>query len=139
MISRTSGINCLPQQNCGFGNTATKLRVSEGPDGAQFYMNYEIPSSTTDFGEHIIIAETHFGTVKKSFYVISELDSVTTPVDTPTSITSITKKSIEKFNRIPESQIPITLTEKSVDDNTLSPRVISGSLFTDSNETCDPY
>ena len=123
-----STISCLEGQNCGLGNSIKKIRVSEGTNGAQFFMNYKIPSSA-NFGEHTIIAETHFGTVKKSFYVINELDSVSTP-ETDPSQTPLTKKSIEKFNRISESQIPITLTEKSVDENTLSPRVISGSLFT---------
>ena len=37
---------------------------------------------------------------------------------------------IEKFNRIPDNKIPITLDEKSIEESTLVPRVIQGSLFT---------
>ena len=37
---------------------------------------------------------------------------------------------IEKENRIPDSTISVSIQEKTVDDTTLSPRVVSGSLLT---------
>ena len=39
-------------------------------------------------------------------------------------------KVIEKFNRISENKILISLDEKNVDESILLPRVIQGSLFT---------
>ena len=65
--------------------------------------------------------------MKKSFFVISESD-VIAPV--PTESSSKLSKMIEKFNRIPDNKIPISLDEKSIEESTLAPRVIQGSLFT---------
>ena len=39
-------------------------------------------------------------------------------------------KKIDKFNRISNNEIPITLGEKSSEESTLMPRVLQGSLFT---------
>ena len=122
-----SKINCLVGQSCGFGNTAKKLRVSEGVDGATFFMNYKI-SSDAMVGKYTVVADTHFGQIEKSFFVINDFDvvsSVTSPE--PSSKVS---KIIEKFNRIAGNEIPITLDEKSTTESTLVPRVIQGSLFT---------
>jgi len=123
-----SKINCLKGQQCGFGNTEKKLRVIEGVDGANFSWNYEIPSTTNALGEYKIIADTHFGQYEKQFFVVDESEIIGTP--TPESAPTVSKKIIEKFNRIADDKIPIILTEKSTDDSTLAPRVIQGSLFT---------
>ncbi|MFQ6025404.1 MAG: hypothetical protein ACE5JT_02675, partial [Nitrosopumilaceae archaeon] len=41
---------------------------------------------------------------------------------------TISKKTIEKFNRIPDASIPVSFEEKTVDSKILSPRVLQGSL-----------
>tara|TARA_B110000116_G_scaffold12328_1_gene10013 strand:+ start:1 stop:3420 length:3420 start_codon:yes stop_codon:yes gene_type:complete len=122
-----STINCLVGQQCGFGNTEKKIRVSEGTDGATFFMNYKIPSDSM-IGKYTVVADTHFGQIEKSFFVINDFDVVNSvPSLEPSSKVS---KIIEKFNRIAGNEILITLDEKSTTESTLVPRVIQGSLFT---------
>ena len=125
-----SKINCLVGQSCGLGNTAKKIRVSEGTEGAVFFMNYQIPSDSS-IGKYTILADTHFGQVEKSFFVVNEFD-ITSSVssDSSSDSSSNLSKIIEKFNRIAGNEIPIILDEKSTDESTLVPRVIQGSLFT---------
>ena len=77
-------------------------------------------------GLYTIVVDTHFGEFEKSFFVVDESEVIGTPAPEAT----VSKKIIEKFNRISDDKIPIILTEKSTDDSTLSPRVIQGSLFT---------
>ena len=125
-----SQINCLVGQQCGFGNSEKKIRVSEGTDGATFYMNYKIPSTDSSVGKYNVIADTHFGKIEKTFFVLSESDVVGQILPPSSEITPKTSKIIEKYNRIADTEIPITLTEKSSEDSTLVPRVIQGSLFT---------
>ncbi|MDC0199255.1 lamin tail domain-containing protein [Candidatus Nitrosopelagicus sp.] len=130
-----SKINCLQGQQCGFGSTEKKLRVEEGVNGAQFFWNYKIPDSDASVGEYKIIVDTHFGLAEKRFYVLSKseiIENVIPETVTPETAESIliSKKIIDKFNRISDDKIPIILTEKSTDDLTLEPRVIQGSLFT---------
>ena len=122
-----SQINCLVGQSCGLGNTEKKIRVSEGTDGAMFFMNYKIPSDSA-VGKYTVIADTHFGQIEKSFFVINEFD-VVNPGPLPESSSKVSK-IIEKFNRIAGNEIPIILDEKSTTESTLVPRVIQGSLFT---------
>ncbi len=119
-----SKINCLVGQQCGFGNTEKKLRVTEGNEGAKFFMNFKIPTGDHSLGKYTVMADTHFGSVEKTFFVIDESDVVSSSPE------SISKKIIKKFNRISDDQIPISLTTNSSDDPILVPRVIQGSLFT---------
>ena len=123
-----SQINCLIGQQCGFGNTEQKLRVQDTVEGPKFFMNYKIPSQLSSIGTYNVIVDTHFGQSEKQFFVISESDSI--QESSPESMPSISKKIIEKFNRISVQEIPIVLTEKSTEDSTLVPRVLQGSLFT---------
>jgi len=122
-----SKINCLVGQQCGFGNTEKKIRVSEGTEGATFFMNYKIPSDSM-IGKYTVVADTHFGQIEKSFFVINDFDVVNS-VPSPESSSKVSK-IIEKFNRIAGNEISITLDEKSTTESTLVPRVIQGSLFT---------
>ncbi|MDC0041614.1 lamin tail domain-containing protein [Candidatus Nitrosopelagicus sp.] len=122
-----SKINCFDGQQCGFGNSEKKLRVQEGVNGPGFFWNYKLPSNSV-LGLYTIIVDTHFGEFEKQFFVVDESEVIGTPV--PESTTTVSKKIIEKFNRIADDKISIILTEKSTDDSTLAPRVIQGSLFT---------
>tara|TARA_Y100000590_G_scaffold452346_1_gene595356 strand:- start:1510 stop:5058 length:3549 start_codon:yes stop_codon:yes gene_type:complete len=124
-----SKINCFEGHQCGFG-AEKKLRVIEGVNGPEFFWNYKIADSEASVGKYKIIADTHFGTLEKTFFVVPESEIISTaPVDS-SQAGVLTKKIIDKFNRISDNQIPIVLTEKSVDESTLVPRVIQGSLFT---------
>ena len=125
-----SQINCFQGHQCGLGNSEKRIRVQEGVSGAEFFWNYKIPDSDASLGEHKIIADTHFGTAEKSFFVVSKSDIIDSSVTETPDTSVISKKIIEKFNRIPDNEIPITLDEKSSEDSTLVPRVMQGSLFT---------
>jgi hypothetical protein len=119
-----SQVNCLVGQSCGFGNTAKKIRVGEGVEGATFFMNYKIPSDAL-VGKYTVTADTHFGEIEKQFFVINESDVIGA-----SESSSKISKVIEKFNRIADTDILITLGEKSNEESILVPRVIQGSLFT---------
>ena len=126
-----SKINCFQGQQCGFGNTAKKIRVEEGASGSNFFWNFKIPDSDASIGEYKITADTHFGIAEKQFFVLSKSEIIEqVSPETSESAIQLSKKIIEKFNRIADDKIPIILTEKSSDDSTLTPRVIQGSLFT---------
>jgi len=128
-----SKINCFQGQQCGFGNTEKKLRVQEGVDGAKFYWNYNIPKTPGSVGTYTIVVDTHFGVFEKQFFVVDEseiIGQVSPPGTEIPESTLNSQKIIEKFNRISDNEIPITLGEKSSDDSTLAPRVLQGSLFT---------
>ena len=120
-----SKINCLVGQSCELANTVKKIRVSEGTGGAALFMNYKIPLDMV--GKFTVIADTHFGEIQKSFFVVNESDVIS-------SISSgqiiAPSKIIEKFNRISDDEITITLDEKDISESTFLPRVIQGSLFT---------
>ena len=122
-----SKINCFDGAQCGFGNSEKKIRVQEGVNGPTFFWNYKLPSDAA-LGLYTIIADTHFGEFKKQFFVVDESEVIGNPV--PETETTISKKIIEKFNRIADNKIPIILTEKSSGEIALEPRVIQGSLFT---------
>jgi len=119
-----SQINCLQGQQCGTANSERNLRIQEGVNGPTFFMNYKIPDSSSSIGTHTIVVDTHFGEFKKQFIVVGESEIIGVPD------TSGTKKIIDKFNRISDNEIPITLGEKSSEESTLMPRVLQGSLFT---------
>ncbi|MDC0159397.1 hypothetical protein OAJ55_01785 [Candidatus Nitrosopelagicus sp.] len=121
----SSKINCLVGQSCDISSTK-KIRVNEGTDGATFFMNYKI-SDDSPIGTYTVIADTHFGDIQKSFFVINESDIIT---PAPPVVSTMPSKVIEKFNRISENKILISLDEKNVDESILLPRVIQGSLFT---------
>ena len=123
-----SKINCLVGQQCGSGNSEKDVRVHEGVEGPQFFMNYRIPDNPESVGTYNVVVDTHFGKLEKQFIVIPKSDIMdTTPDD---SISTTPTKIIKKFNRIPDKEIPIVLTEQYAEDTTLVPRVIQGSLFT---------
>ena len=124
-----SKINCFTGHQCGFGNTEKKLRVQDTVDGPKFFLNYKIPSQEFSLGTYNVIADTHFGQIEKEFFVISESEIIGSIPSNDSNVAQSTK-IIEKFNRIPENNIPIVLSEKSSEDSTLVPRVIQGSLFT---------
>ena len=126
-----SKINCFSGQQCGFGNTEKKIRVQETVDGPKFYWNYKIPSTSSAIGTYNVVADTHFGKIEKEFFVLPESEVIGNP-ELPSADSNIQKsmKKIDKFNRISDNEIPITLGEKSSEESTLMPRVLQGSLFT---------
>ena len=113
--------DCL-KMNCGLGNNVKRIRINEST--GTFSSNYEIPDGVQSLGKYQIIAKTHFDTVVHEFEVVESLD-----VKTYSEVPSLTK-IIEKVGRIPESSIDILLDDKTIEQTTLSPRVLQGSVFT---------
>jgi len=64
-----------------------------------------------------------------SFIVVEDI-LTGQPSTSEFSESSLVKKIIDKFNRIADSDILISLGQKNVEDSELLPRVIQGSLFT---------
>ena len=116
------------QLTCGSfvcGRLGSSLSVTPSPSGT-FSNEYTIPISSDAIGKYEVIADTEFGVYSTSFSVIS------TPVPVPEAKEPIIvgKRMTEKFNRIPDSFVPISVAEKTFDDEELLPRVLQGSLLT---------
>ena len=118
---------------CGKGVPMVTVR----PDkmGA-FTYEFKIPDSPTSLGGYMMTADTDFGTVSKIFTVVEKpaVSETTTetekPVETEKQTEIPSQKFFEKENRITESSIPITVSEKTINDQTVQPRSIDGSLLT---------
>lgn len=89
---------------------------------SSFVYEFKIPSSLDSIGTYEVIVDVRFDTSSLTFDVVEEIPS------------EIKKKAgdkiIEKFNRIPDVVIPISVDEKTIEDYNVYPRVIQGSLIT---------
>jgi len=111
---------------CGIGTIP--VRIVQDSAGL-FTYDYKIPNNLASLGNYEFIVDTDFDVTSKPFTVVETPTVIETPqVSEPE--TKPSKKVIEKFNRIPESEIQIIVNTKTVDFESLSPRVIQGSLFT---------
>jgi hypothetical protein len=102
---------------CGKGVPITTLR----PDGTGTINYKHTFQNNVKLGPHIITFDTEFGTFTKKIELIEK-------PPTPEPIT-FGERIIEKINRITESSVQIIVNEKNIDEKTLAPRVIQGSLF----------
>ena len=118
-------INC-GEHYCGVGTAP--IRIVQDSAG-RFTFDYQIPNNADSVGNYEFIVDTDFDVVSKPFTVV-ETPTITETPQISVPETKPSKKVIEKFNRIPESEIPITVNTKTIDFESLSPRVIQGSLFT---------
>ncbi len=109
---------------CGRSNSASS-RVAPSQSGS-FTYDYEIPISDDAKGKYEIIADTEFGVFSDSFIVTDK------PLVVPgeQKQTQLAKRTTEKFNRIPDSFVPISVAEKIFDGVEMLPRVLQGSLLT---------
>jgi len=97
----------------------------------KFSLTYSIPSDVTGIGSYSVSAVTHLEKTTKTFIVDDE--SIVTDFAAEKTMNAPTiglKKIIDKHNRITVSQFPISLGEKTSEDQVLLPRVLQGSLFT---------
>ncbi len=101
---------------CG-SNSVAATTIRPSPSGS-FTHQFVIPDSLSSIGTYEVTVDADFETKSIQFDVIEK----------PVSLTSNTV--IEKENRISEKIISITTEEKTSDDVTIAPRVISGSLIT---------
>jgi len=91
-----------------------------------FTVDYAIPISDDAKGKYEIIADTEFG-VYSIFFVVTDKPAIVPEEQEPTSLV---KRTTEKFNRIPDSFVRISVTEKIFDGVEMLPRVLQGSLLT---------
>jgi len=114
------------QITCGSfvcGTPGTTITVVPSASGS-FTYDYFIPANTDAIGNYEVLADVDFGTFNLQFNVTEKGQQ-----PEPAAISSATRVT-EKFNRIPDSIIPISVTSKTQDDLELFPRVIQGSLIT---------
>ncbi len=114
-----SGITC-GSFICG-ANTGPVVSISPSPSGS-FTYEFPIPDSMSSIGSYEVTVDANFDAITIPFVVIEKPE--TPKYDTV----------IEKENRISEKMISIFTEEKTTDDVTLAPRVISGSLITPSRD-----
>ncbi len=112
---------------CGKGVPVVTIRPDQM--GA-FTYEFKIPNSPTSLGGYMMTADTDFGTVSKLFTVVEKPAVSETPVETEKPTETPSQKFFEKENRITESSIPIIVGEKIINDKTVQPRSIDGSLLT---------
>ena len=93
----------------------TTLRPS--PSGS-FTYEFSIPDNLSSIGTYEITVDADFETKSIKFDVV-ERPHIVTPSST----------IIEKQNRIPDSHISIIANEKTIEENNIAPRVITGSLL----------
>jgi len=105
---------------CGV-NTVDVTAIRPSSSGS-FTYEFLIPDSVSSIGPYEVTVDVNFDAISIEFVVIEKPE--TPKYDT----------IIEKENRISEKIISIFTEEKTIDDVTLVPRVISGSLITPSRD-----
>jgi hypothetical protein len=100
---------------CGTNSLSTII-IRPSPSGS-FTHQFLIPNSLSSIGSYEVVVDADFETKSIQFSVlpIPKLDTI-----------------IEKQNRIPEKEISIFTEEKTIQNTSMSPRVLSGSLITPS-------
>jgi len=106
---------------CGRPIAPTPLVTS--PSGS-FTHEYTIPNSNDAIGKYEVIADTEFGEYTTSFTVTFKTAIIQVDEEQ-----SLGKRTTEKFNRIPDSFVPISVSGKTSDGVELLPRVLQGSLL----------
>ncbi|HSA97838.1 MAG TPA: MG2 domain-containing protein, partial [Candidatus Nitrosotenuis sp.] len=85
-------------------------------DSGLYKYDYVIPKSVS-IGNYVVKVYTEFGTFTKTFKVVEK------------QVTAAPSKKIsEKFNRITDSSIPISLTKKTLQGQDVLPKALQGSL-----------
>ena len=101
---------------CG-ANSLGAITIRPSPSGS-FTHEFVIPDDASVIGSYKVNVDAEFDTATITFDVVEK------------PYTLKTNTVIEKENRIPEKVIPIFTEEKTTDDITIAPRVLSGSLVT---------
>ena len=119
------GITC-GSFTCGEALPITQIIPDET---STFTFEYQIPDERDSLGKYVIKVSSEFDIVYQEFIVVEEPEPEE-PMVPETVGKVVTKKTIEKFNRIAESFIPISVNSKLIDEKEASPRVIQGTLIT---------
>lgn len=107
-------INC-GTSHCGEGGQ--RINIARSYNNGIYSYDYTIPKDAA-IGNYIIKVNAEFGTFTKIFKVVEK------KMEQKTEIFS------EKFNRISQSVVDVALSTKTVQQQTLVPIILQGSLFT---------
>ncbi|WKT57274.1 hypothetical protein QVH35_07550 [Candidatus Nitrosotenuis chungbukensis] len=121
LLEDENKINCGTLY-CGLGGK--QIDLSKYYDSGAYKYDYVIPQSAS-LGNYVVKVDAQFGTFTKAFKVV---EKKITPIETQP------KKISEKFNRITDLSIQIPLVEKTIQDQTVSPKVLQGSLVVKRDE-----
>ncbi len=116
------------QITCGSfvcGTPGTTVSVVPSASGS-FSYDYLIPTTENAKGNYEIIADTEFGKFPVTF-VVTDAPII---IETPSEPEPAVSRTTEKFNRIPDSLIPITPSSIELAGEEMLPRVIQGSMLT---------
>lgn len=115
MPEEQTKINC-GTFDCGLGNK--KIDLNRYYNNGIFRYDYKLPSSA-GLGNYIIKVDTEFGTFTKTIKIVEKKEPKAMPLG----------KISEKFNRITHQQIDVSLFEQNIQDQTVAPSLLWGSLF----------
>ncbi len=107
---------------CGLGGS--QIDLSKHYDSGVYSYDYVLPESAS-LGNYVVKVDAQFGTFTKTFKVV---EKKVLPIETQS------KKISEKFNRITDSSVQISLMEKTMDGQLVSPQVLQGSLVVKRSE-----
>ena len=114
----STAINC-GTANCGLGGKKTDIARSY--NNGMYSYEYVIPVKV-EYGTYLVKVDAEFGTFTKTFQIVPKKAEVPAPV--------IVSTISEKFNRLPESEIPIFLASKTLDGKSMTPISLQGSVIT---------
>ena len=114
--------------DCLVDNNEKTIIPETGLTQHDFTFTYQLGSHEASLGSYTIRAGSSVTEDTKTMFFVVE-DSAIVDVTQSEEDSSITKKIIKKFNRIPDSEITIGLDNMDIDSE-LAPRVLQGSLFT---------
>jgi len=100
------------------GKHVGKVTTIRPSSSGSFTYQYQIPDSSSSIGTYEMTVDADFETKSVKFDVVEK-----PIVEKPSTV-------IEKQNRITDSQISIIAEQKTIDENDLAPRVLTGSLLT---------
>ena len=122
-----SEYNCIVI-DCLVDNNEKTIIPETGLTQHDFTFTYQLGSHEASLGSYTIRAASSITPDTKTIFFVTE-ESAIVDVTPSEEDSTVTKKIIKKFNRIPDSEITIGLDNMDIDSE-LAPRVRQGSLFT---------
>jgi hypothetical protein len=101
---------------CGLGGK--KVDIARSYNNGIYSYDYKLPTNTA-LGNYVVKADTDFGTFSKAFKVVEKKAVEAKP-----------QKISEKFNRITESVVEVPLFAQTMDQQTVAPVTLQGSVLT---------
>ena len=135
-------VNFIGHTNQGrgdvFGDTLISFTATAIPDeSGAFVTSIQIPSVIFSEGDYVVQAKYGSLLISEKFSIISDPNSeniidsgIQDKIDAGGYVVSNVKTIIEKVNRISDNLILINTQEKIINEQSVKPRVLSGSMLT---------